>query len=451
MPSATKDMPMIAQALRTVLPDRAAFGILARVLERAVQYGTLELVDPWGERHLFGTKEAPFVSARLTDPDEPARMLGAPSLRAGEAYMDGTLLIEHGTLRDFLLIGVGAARQIEEQAGVLAGFSAPLRKFKRQTPIARARANAAHHYDIAEELYRLFLDDDMQYSCAYFQTGNETLEEAQTQKKHHLAAKLRLTPGARVLDIGSGWGGLALDLARDHDVQVDGLTLSQEQLGVARARADQAGLQENVRFHLRDYRQQAGEYDHIVSVGMFEHVGAPHFAEFFDVVRRSLAPEGVAVIHAIGSKDPPGECDPWIDKYIFPGGYCPALSEVLTAVEKAGLWVTDVEILRLHYAETLRHWSERFQARRERAAELYDERFCRMWEYYLAVCEAGFRVGSLMVFQIQLARNVAAVPLVRDYIADEERRSEGTHAGHAGHTAHQRREHQEHANFAIAK
>jgi cyclopropane-fatty-acyl-phospholipid synthase len=419
---------MIAQALRTVLPAKAAFGILAGVLERAVQYGTLELIDPWGERHLFGTTEAPFVTVRITDVEEPARLLSAPSVRAGEAYMEGTLLIEQGTLRDFLLIGVAAARQIDEQAGLLAGLSAPFRKLKRQIPIARARANAAHHYDIAEELYRLFLDDDMQYSCAYFQTGNETLEEAQTQKKHHLAAKLRLKPGARVLDIGSGWGGLALELARRHDVQVDGLTLSQEQLGVARARADQEGLQERVHFHLRDYRQEVGAYD-LVSVGMFEHVGAHHFAEFFEVVRRSLAPDGVAVIHAIGSKDAPGECDPWIDKYIFPGGYCPALSEVLTAVEKAGLWVTDVEILRLHYAETLRHWSERFRARRKCAAEIYDERFCRMWEYYLAVCEAGFRVGSLMVFQIQLARTVAAVPLVRDYIADEKRRPEFMTAG----------------------
>jgi cyclopropane-fatty-acyl-phospholipid synthase len=226
-----------------------------------------------------------------------------------------------------------------------------------------------------------------------------------------------------VLDIGSGWGGLALELARVYEAQVDGLTLSQEQLTVAQDRATAERLDERVRFHLRDYRHETGVYDRIVSIGMFEHVGQPHYREFFETVRDRLAPDGVALIHAIGRRAAPADSDPWIDKYIFPGGYCPSLSEVFAAVEKSGLWVTDVEVLRLHYAETLKRWYDRFQAGRATAAQLYDERFCRMWEYYLAACEAGFRVGGLMVFQLQLSRDVGALPLSRDYMVDDERRA----------------------------
>ncbi|MBB3892994.1 cyclopropane-fatty-acyl-phospholipid synthase [Phenylobacterium haematophilum] len=413
---------MLRQALRAVLPDRAAFTVLAKVLERAVQYGTLVVLDPWDGRHVFGTGEAPFATVRLTDPEEPARLLASPSLRAGEAYMDGGLVVQEGSLRDFLLIAVAAAEALTKEAQTLRAFAAPVQKLQRHNPVERARVNVAHHYDLSKELYKLFLDEDLQYSCAYFQTGDETLDEAQAKKKSHLAAKLCLESGARVLDIGSGWGGLALDLAQRHGVEVDGLTLSQEQLAVAQARVHEEGLDDRVRFHLQDYRHSTGTFDRIVSVGMFEHVGEPHFGEFFDVIRRRLAPDGLAVIHAIGHRNPPGDSDPWIDKYIFPGGYCPSLSEVLASVEKSDLWVTDVEILRLHYAETLQRWSERFQARRAQAAALYDERFCRMWEYYLAVCEAAFRVGGLMVFQIQLARRVTAAPLTRDYMVDNERR-----------------------------
>jgi cyclopropane-fatty-acyl-phospholipid synthase len=412
---------MIGNALRAIVPDRAAFGLLAKVLSRAVRFGSLAVIDPWGERHAFGTGEAPYVTVRLTDPAEPMRLLASPSLRAGEAYMDGTLVLEEGSLRDFLQIGVTAESEIAWEAQGLKEITAPLRHLRRDNPIERARANVAHHYDLSEEFYRLFLDEDLQYSCAYFQTGEETLEEAQAKKKAHIAAKLRLRPGARVLDIGSGWGGLALDLARHHEVEVDGLTLSQEQLRVAQRRAAELDLADRVRFHLRDYRQEGDTYDRIVSVGMFEHVGAPHFEEFFEVVQRRLAPDGIAVIHAIGRRDTPSDSDPWLDRYIFPGGYVPSLSEVFAAIEKTGLWVTDVEILRLHYAETLQRWSERFQASRSKAAALYDERFCRMWEYYLAMCEAGFRAGGMMVFQIQLARDVSALPVTRDYMVDEER------------------------------
>ena len=417
---------MLRQALSSIIPDRAAYELLVKLLRRAVRHGSLALIDPWGERHVVGTGDAPFVTVRLTEPGEAARLLASPSLRAGEAYMDGSLIIEEGSLRDFLLIGVGAAGELAKEAQGLREIAAPLTKLRRHNPIARARANAAHHYDLSEEFYRLFLDPDLQYSCAYFQSGEETLEAAQANKKRHIAAKLRLQPGAKVLDVGSGWGGLALELARRCGAQVDGLTLSQEQLAAAQARADAEGLQDRVRFHLRDYREETGVYDRIVSVGMFEHVGVPHYGEFFEMVRERLAPDGVALIHAIGRKDPPTDSDPWIDRYIFPGGYCPSLSEVFSAIEKSGLWVTDMEILRLHYAETLKRWYERFQGGRRQAAQLYDERFCRMWEFYLAACEAGFRVGSLMVFQIQLARDVATLPLTRDYMVDTERQFAAT-------------------------
>ncbi|RAK56245.1 SAM-dependent methyltransferase [Phenylobacterium soli] len=414
-------MQDVKEALGVVLPSRTAFGLLAALLRRTIHYGSLVVIDPWDERHAFGTGEAPFATVRIADPREPARLLANPSLRVGEAYMDEGLIIEEGTLRDFLLIAVAAGGEVAKDAQAVRDLAAPIRRITRLNSIARARANVAHHYDLSEALYRTFLDEDLQYSCAYFPDGDESLEQAQAKKKRHLAAKLRLRPGARVLDIGSGWGGLALELARRHGVEVDGVTLSQEQLKVAQARAAEEGLQDRVRFHLRDYRQEADSYDRIVSVGMFEHVGAPHFIEFFDTVSRLLAPDGVAVIHAIGRKEPPAAADPWIDKYVFPGGYCPSLSEVFAAVEKSGLWVADVEILRLHYAETLQRWSERFQASRAKAAALYDERFCRMWEYYLAVCEAAFRVGGLMVFQIQLARDIRALPLSRDYMVDDER------------------------------
>lgn len=414
---------MLRTALTSVLPDRAAFDLLAKVLDRSVQYGTLAVIDPWDRRHAFGSGEPPFVTIRLADPGEAARLLVNPSLHAGEAYMEGRLTLEAGDLRDFLMIAVAASEELARHARALSDIAAPLRKLRRANPIARARANVAHHYDLSEDLYRLFLDPDLQYSCAYFETGDESLEVAQARKKRHIAAKLRLTPGTRVLDVGSGWGGLALELAREYEAQVDGLTLSQEQIAVAQRRVAGERLEDRVRFHLRDYRHETGVYDRIVSVGMFEHVGEPHYAEFFEMVRERLAPDGVALIHAIGRRARPEDSDPWIDKYIFPGGYCPSLSEVFAAVEKAGLWATDVEILRLHYAETLKRWYERFQAGRATAAQLYDERFCRMWEYYLAACEAGFRHGGLMVFQLQLTRDVGALPLTRDYIVDGERRA----------------------------
>lgn len=398
--------------------------LLSSLLADLIRTGRLTVVDASGRTSTFGPGTGgPHVTMRFHSPTLPLRILLRPSLALGEAYMDGTVTIEEGTLRDLLHLCNTHYEAIERSpVGLLRGQLDRLLRLPRQyNPLGRARANVAHHYDLSGALFDLFLDSDRQYSCAYFPTGTETLDEAQEKKKRHIAAKLLLEPGLRVLDVGSGWGGLALELARTAGVDVTGLTLSREQFTMASERAASAGLSDRVRFALRDYREEQGTYDRIVSVGMLEHVGVAHFDTYFETLRRRLDADGVALVHAIGRSEPPGSTDPWLRKYIFPGGYCPALSEVLAAVERSGLWVTDVEILRLHYAETLRHWYERFQANRDRAKALYDERFCRMWEFYLAGCEASFRNGSMMVFQIQLARRRDAAPLTRDYITDRER------------------------------
>ncbi|CCA93159.1 MULTISPECIES: cyclopropane-fatty-acyl-phospholipid synthase family protein [Novosphingobium] len=386
-----------------------------------IQTGQLTVIDHRGRSHEFlGHRPGPKVTVRLHDPKLPLRLALNPSLAFGEAYMEGTLTLERGSLHDLLQLAIDGLEAFDRH---------PIQRLRARTGRNRsprnhrhrARANVAHHYDLSGALYDLFLDSDRQYSCAYFPTGDETLEEAQAAKKRHLAAKLLLEPGCEVLDIGSGWGGLALELAQAAKANVTGVTLSTEQLAAARARAEAAGLSRQVRFELRDYREEMGLYDRVVSVGMFEHVGPPDYSTFFKSVARTLKPDGVALIHSIGRMEPPGGADPWISKYIFPGGYIPALSEVVAAVEKSGLWITDIEILRVHYADTLKHWHERFQARRAEAAELYDERFCRMWEFYLAACEMLFRHGPLMVFQLQLAHRRDAVPLTRDYITDYDR------------------------------
>lgn len=395
--------------------------LLSRLLHSMIRTGQLTVIDHRGRSHEFlGHRPGPQVAVRLRDPKLPLRLALNPSLAFGEAYMEGALTLERGSLHDLLQLAIDGLEAFDRH---------PIQRLRARTGRnrgprnhhRRARANVAHHYDLSGALYDLFLDSDRQYSCAYFPTGDETLEEAQAAKKRHLAAKLLLEPGCEVLDIGSGWGGLALELAQAAKANVTGVTLSTEQLAAARARAEAAGLSRQVRFELRDYREEMGLYDRVVSVGMFEHVGPPDYSTFFKSVARTLKPDGVALIHSIGRMEPPGGADPWISKYIFPGGYIPALSEVVAAVEKSGLWITDIEILRVHYADTLRHWHERFQARRAEAAELYDERFCRMWEFYLAACEMLFRHGPLMVFQLQLAHRRDAVPLTRDYITDYDR------------------------------
>jgi len=398
--------------------------VFAEFFNRLIRSGNLTVIDAGGQERSFGPGGVPVVTVRFHSQTLPYRILFNPSLAVGEAYMDGTLTIEAGTLREFLEICAPyfdrSTRNIFHDLGRRIAY--PLRAYRQFNPIQRARSNVSHHYDLSDALYDLFLDADRQYSCAYFTDGTESLEEAQKKKRHHVIAKLLPRPGMSVLDIGSGWGGLALDLARVTDAEVTGITLSREQLKASEKRSEESNVSDRVRFHLRDYREERGTYDRIVSVGMLEHVGITHYREYFESIRRLLKPDGIALVHAIGRMEPPGETDPWIRKYIFPGGYCPALSEVLAHIEKAGLWVTDIEILRLHYAETLRHWLDRFQANRQSASNLYDERFCRMWEFYLAACEAAFRKGSMMVFQIQLSRQRDAVPLTREYISELESR-----------------------------
>jgi cyclopropane-fatty-acyl-phospholipid synthase len=408
--------------------------LFSHLLRHLITIGTLRVIDSNGGAHVFSGEAGPEVTIRLHDRALHRKLFLNPRLHTGEAYMDGTLTIENGgTIYDFLDLASWNMERAPPHPlrPFYTGFGKFLRGLQQYNPVQRSRANVAHHYDLSERLYELFLDKDRQYSCAYFTAPNEDLEAAQLNKKRHLASKLLLKPGQRVLDIGCGWGGLALYLARECDVDVTGLTLSTEQHKVATQRAAAAGLADRVRFHLRDYREQSGSYDRIVSVGMFEHVGIVQFQTFFDTVKGLLAEDGVALLHAIGRGDGPGVTNPWIRKYIFPGGYAPALSEVLPAVEKSGLWVTDIEILRLHYAETLRAWRRRFDANRAEIRKLYDERFCRMWEFYLAGSEVTFRRHEYMVWQMQMARRVDAVPLRRDYALDWERTHKATAAEQA--------------------
>jgi cyclopropane-fatty-acyl-phospholipid synthase len=385
-------------------------------LRRTLREGRLTVVFPGGSWVGLGDARAPeTVRVRLADWRVAWRLAIHPDLAFGESYMDDRLILERGTIGDLLdLIGRNLALQPARRPSPFAGL---IRRLEQANDRAAARRHVAHHYDLSLDLYRRFLDEDLQYSCAYFERPGLSLEAAQAAKKRRLAAKLLLSPGQKVLDIGCGWGGLALTLAETADVHVTGITLSEEQLAVARSRAEARGLEARTAFRLQDYRDVEAPFDRIISVGMFEHVGAPNYQAYFCAISRLLTDEGVAVIHSIGRNQPAGRAQPWIAKYIFPGGYIPALSEVLPAIERAGLWVTDVEVLRLHYAETLKAWRARFAARRDEIADLYDERFCRMWEFYLAASETAFRQRGCMVFQLQLSKRVDAVPLTRAYMA----------------------------------
>jgi len=395
--------------------------LFAAVLKSIIRSGDLRLIDGAGRTHEFGDGKPPRCTIRVAGRRLDYTLAFNPALSVGEAYMEGLLTVEEGTLYDFLEIAARNYDHLQRSAWFVL-VNTVARRLKQYNPVGRARRNVAHHYDLSDQLYDLFLDRDRQYSCAYFAAESDSLETAQENKKRHIASKLLLDrQRLRVLDIGSGWGGLGLYLAQESGADVTGVTLSAAQHKVSQARAADAGLAERVRFHLRDYREESGRYDRIVSVGMFEHVGVPHYREFFQKLKDLLADDGVALLHSIGTMDGPGGTNPWLQKYIFPGGYTPALSEVMGAVQAVGLWVTDIEILRLHYAETLRAWRQRFSANRDRVRALYDERFCRMWDFYLTGSELGFRYGSQMVFQMQLAKQPDAVPLTRDYMLDWER------------------------------
>jgi len=402
--------------------------LLHRILASSIRTGHLAVIWPDNSSTTYGDGAGPHCTVQLRDARTLRRLIANPELAVGEAYMDEGLVIRAGSIHDLLsVLMTNLAQASELPAAVrLNDCLRRLQKpFWRGNSAQKSRRNVAHHYDLNGRLYSLFLDRDRQYSCAYFATGDETLEQAQAAKKRHIAAKLRLDrPGLSVLDIGSGWGGMALTLARDFGAYVTGITLSEEQLRESRARAAAEGLQDRVSFELMDYRAVDETYDRIVSVGMFEHVGTQNYPDYFATIRRCLRPDGVALLHSIGRFGGPTSTNPWIQKYIFPGGYSPALSEVLPAVEQAGLMTTDIEILRLHYAKTLAHWRRRFAASRTAIAALYDERFCRMFEFYLAGSELAFRLNGHMNFQIQLSPRLETVPLTRDYIFEAERAPE---------------------------
>ena len=397
--------------------------LLRVLIARLIRRGNLRLTSARGTVFTFGDGSGPPVAARFATVWAELGVLLEPELKLGEAYMNGSFVIEHGSIADLLEMVMSSGY------GHALRWSHPLdwprlawRRLKQINLRGRAQRNVAHHYDLDERLYALFLDSDRQYSCGYFETPSTTLDDAQLAKKRHLAAKLRLTPGARVLDIGCGWGGLALYLAEHAGAQVTGITLSKEQLALARVRAGEKDVAQQLDFRLQDYRDVDERFDRIVSVGMFEHVGVMFYDRFFRNCARSLADDGVMVLHSIGRSEGPGTTNPWIAKYIFPGGYIPAVSEVLPAIERAGLLVTDVEILRLHYAATLRAWRERFLAHRETVEKLYDARFVRMWEFYLAASEMAFAKQNMMVMQIQMTKRQGTVPTTRDYVAAEENR-----------------------------
>lgn len=398
--------------------------MLAWLLARLIREGTVTYTDPKGRRRDFGTG-TPHVAFAVRDARWERRIAANPRLAFGEAYMEGALEITGGTLRDLLyvLTANDASASLPGPLGALDAIDRLMRRLQVTNPEVRARANVAHHYDLTTEFYDLFLDPERQYSCAYFTAPEMGLEAAQVAKMRHIAAKLCLSPGQRVLDIGCGWGGLSRHLAAEAEVEVLGVTLSAEQLAAAREQARIAGLDHRLRYELLDYRKVEGRFDRIVSVGMFEHVGPPHYGAFFDAVHRLLTPDGIALLHSICRLHGPGRTSPWLRKYIFPGGYSPALSEVIPHIEARRLFITDMEILRDHYARTLHAWQQRFAARRDEAERLFDARFCRMWEFYMIGAEMAFVTDDHAVMQIQMSPTRDAVPPTRDYIAAWEART----------------------------
>ena len=398
---------------------------LGRLFRGLVKHGRLRVKDFDGQIYEFGNNAVPLdATIALRDPGTAWRIARNPELNIGETYLDGSLTIETGTLSSFLRLLLTNSQSWNDSftGRFYYRLDDILRTPAVLNPVRRARRNVKHHYDLSDELFSLFLDADRQYSCAYYRSEDDDLETAQLAKKQHIAAKLNIRPGQHVLDIGSGWGGLALYIARHYPVRVTGLTLSDQQFRHANERARQLGMGDRVTFKLLDYRKETGVYDRIVSVGMFEHVGRPHFSAFFRQLSALLKPDGVALIHTIGTQTRPSPINPWLRRHIFPGAYLPALSQIAPIIESRRMWLTDLENLRLHYASTLAAWRKRFDANRDRIALLYDERFCRMWEFYLQSCEAGFRWSGLTVFQLQLTKSIDALPVTRDYMLREEDR-----------------------------
>ncbi len=391
--------------------------LLSFFLKKLICEGTLHVIDASGKKHSFVGSPTPEVTVRFHNKSVPLKLFFKPDLKAGECYIDGSLTVEEGKdIYDFLNLVLKNMEWRPDNAMHLTGGD-PYSRFKswvsQINPIGRSQQNVAHHYDLSGELYDLFLDADRQYSCAYFRSENDTLEQAQENKKNLIATKLLLEDHHDVLDIGCGWGGLALHLNKLSGANVTGVTLSQEQFDIAQDRAQD---NEKVQFKFQDYRNVSEKFDRIVSVGMFEHVGRRQYKTFFDKVYDSLKDDGVALLHTIGRADGPGSTDPWTLKYIFPGGYAPSLSEIAPVIEKAGLYITDMEVWRLHYAETLKEWRARVYKNREAIVKLYDDRFFRMWDFYLSSAEASFRNMGHVVFQFQLAKKVDTVPLTRDYL-----------------------------------
>ena len=399
--------------------------LISRLLGALLTKGRITLVQPDGGRETYGPGGGKELTVRLADRRVAFDLVRNPRLKLGEAYMDGRLIIEDGTILDLLELITSANRWEDGGQGrslMRKGKIKGLKKLLRRNKPSKSKRNVAHHYDLKDELYELFLDGDRQYSCAYFTDPANSLEQAQSDKKAHIAAKLYLKPGMRVLDIGSGWGGTALYLNRVADVDVLGITLSEEQLKVARRRAEEAGVSDRVKFELIDYRHLSGTFDRIVSIGMFEHVGAAHYEEFYEKCRELLADDGVMLLHTIGKLGQAGAPDPFTDKWIFPGYHLPSLSQMSAASEKVRLIASDVEMLRLHYAYTLRHWLERATDARDKIVAMYDERFFRMWEFYLAGGIVMFESGAACNYQVQYIRDRHAVPITRDYMIEAEQR-----------------------------
>jgi cyclopropane-fatty-acyl-phospholipid synthase len=416
--------PIQASGRLALLECSSVFEVFCSVVGRLVSVGDLTIVAADGRERSFGDGSGRPVRMIVNSPRTFLKLIVNPELYVGEAYMDGLIRFDQGNVYEFLRIVLRDSLTRKPPAWIrpLQFWRFMTRSVRQFNPASRARRNVAHHYDLSGELYDLFLDADRQYSCAYFESPDVSLEQAQLAKKRHIASKLALAPGQRVLDIGSGWGGLGLYLASVEDIRLVGVTLSEQQLEYSRIRSEKLGLKNKVEFRLQDYREIEEKFDRIVSVGMFEHVGVGHYNQFFSKVHELLVDDGVALVHSIGRSDGPGFTNPWIAKYIFPGGYAPAISEVIPSIERNSLWITDVEVLRNHYAETLRLWRKNFVRNWHKAQQVYDERFCRMWEFYLAGSEIAFRHEGMMNFQVQMSKQQLTLPMARDYMFNNENR-----------------------------